>query len=79
MICFILVTMVTIWPMEHTQHSKIIDKLGGTVAVARLCRVSSQAVSKWRTYGIPESRFMYLQLLKPEIVKKEHVDSEEAA
>jgi hypothetical protein len=79
MICFIMVTMVTILLMEHTQHSKIIDRLGGTVAVARLCKVSSQAVSKWRTYGIPESRFMYLQLLKPEIVKEEQPDSEKAA
>lgn len=61
--------------MEHTEHSKLIDEMGGTVHVARLCNVSSQAVSKWRKDGIPEARLMYLKLLLPELFE----NSEEAA
>lgn len=33
--------------------SSIIDRLGGTVSTARLCGVSSPAVSVWRQNGIP--------------------------
>ena len=65
-----MVTMVTISIMKHKNHSKIIDEFGGTVAVARLCKVSSQAVSKWRNEGIPEARLMYLKLLKPQIFQQ---------
>lgn len=54
--------MVTMGGMRHEDHSKLIDMLGGTVEVARLCQVSSQAVSKWRNEGIPHARLMYLRL-----------------
>ena len=57
--------MVTMLSMEHTD-SVIIDKLGGTSKVAELCRVSSQAVSKWRREGIPPARRMFLELVLPE-------------
>ena len=50
-----------------TRDSKIIDEFGGTTAVAQLCEISPQAVSKWRKYGIPDSRIKYLKLLKPHI------------
>lgn len=66
-----MVTMVTMPVMKHINYSKIIDQFGGTVAVARICNVSSQAVSKWRKEGIPESRFMYLKLLKPELAQQD--------
>lgn len=46
-------------------HSQVIDRLGGPTAVARLCRISPQAVSQWRRYGIPQAREDYLRLLKP--------------
>ena len=58
--------MVTMCIMKQNNHSQIIDKIGGTVAVARICKVSSQAVSKWRSAGIPEARLMYLKVVKPE-------------
>jgi len=48
--------------MNISPHSELIDALGGTAAVARLCCVSPQAVSKWRNSGIPPARLMYLQL-----------------
>lgn len=46
--------------------SKIIDALGGTAEVARICRVKQPSVSEWRTKGIPAARRQYLELLKPE-------------
>jgi hypothetical protein len=65
MVCIYTVTMVTIRSMEHDNHSKIIDALGGTTKVARLCGVESQAVSKWRREGIPQARLLFLQAMNP--------------
>lgn len=53
--------------MKLKNHSSIIDSLGGTSEVARLCGVQPQAVSQWRTDGIPSSRLMYLRLLRPDV------------
>lgn len=47
-------------------HSTIIDRIGGTNETADLCQVKPQAVSQWRTNGIPPARLMYLKLLRPE-------------
>lgn len=47
--------------------NKIIDDLGGTVAVARLCCVTKGAVSQWRINGIPQARAMYLRVVHPEV------------
>ena len=49
----------------------IINKLGGTNAVAKLCNVSAQAVSQWRTDGIPAARLMYLELARPDVFSKD--------
>lgn len=62
-----MVTMVTMRSMRHEDHSRLIDRLGGTAEVARLCQVSSQAVSKWRNDGIPPARIMYLRLAKKDV------------
>lgn len=48
-------------------HSKIIDRFGGTSAVARLCKVKSPSVSEWRKSGIPDARLQFLELLRPDI------------
>jgi hypothetical protein len=45
--------------------SKIIDRLGGTAAVARMCNVKQPSVSEWRTRGIPPARRQYLELAHP--------------
>lgn len=42
--------------MEH-----VIDRLGGTVAVARLCNVSAPSASNWRTRGIPIERCVTIE------------------
>jgi len=67
MVCFLMVTIVTMAGMKNEAHSRLIDELGGTVEVSRLCQVSSQAVSKWRNEGIPQARLMYLRLAKREV------------
>ena len=55
--------------------NKIIDALGGTVEVSRLCEVTDGAVSQWRTAGIPKPRLMYLKLLRPDVFAAVDVDS----
>ena len=40
--------------------SAIIDLLGGTAKVAKMCKVDNAAVSNWRVRGIPADRFMFL-------------------
>lgn len=47
--------------------SDIIDRLGGTTEVARLCNVKPPSVSEWRVNGIPPARRQYLELLRPEV------------
>jgi len=49
-------------------YSNVIDRLGGTNEVARMCNVTPQAVSQWRVDGIPDARLMYLKLLHPDIL-----------
>ncbi len=45
------------------EASSLIDNLGGTSAVARLCMVKPPSVAEWRHSGIPRARLMYLQAL----------------
>lgn len=55
-------------PMENNlTPDQIIDALGGTSEIARLCQVSDPAVSQWRKSGIPRARLMFLRLAKPEV------------
>ena len=41
-------------------ESAIIDLMGGTNKVARLCKVASSNVSIWRKDGIPRQHLMFL-------------------
>lgn len=52
--------------MDHDHSSELIDQLGGTRQVARICEVTSQAVSKWRRDGIPRARLLYLRAVRPD-------------
>lgn len=47
--------------------SEIIDALGGTAEVARLCNVRPPSVSEWKVKGIPHARRMYLEVLRPDV------------
>lgn len=69
--------MLTMQAMEHIDSSKIIDALGGNVAVAAMFEISSQAISKWRQQGIPKPRLMYLKIAHPEVFNQ--VKTEEVA
>jgi hypothetical protein len=50
---------------------ELIDKLGGTLSVSRLCCISTAAVSQWRHNGIPKARMMFFRLYRPDLFKKE--------
>ncbi|WP_316150467.1 hypothetical protein [Cupriavidus sp. BIC8F] len=45
----------------------IIDKLGGTSAVAQIFGIKPGSVSEWRHTGIPPARLMYIKLAYPEL------------
>lgn len=56
--------------------NEIIDRLGGTAEVARLCQVKPPSVSQWREAGIPSARLMFLKLARPDVF--ESVDGQDA-
>ncbi|WP_369913916.1 Rha family transcriptional regulator [Xanthomonas sp. NCPPB 3005] len=59
--------------------NQIIDALGGTFAVARLCKVKPPSVSEWRRSGIPDARLQFLQLARPDVFETATPDHQEAA
>jgi len=59
-------------------YSQIIDRLGGTTAVARLCEIRPASVSEWRTKGIPKARLMYLRVIRPDVFKALERENEKA-
>lgn len=46
---------------------QIIDALGGTNEVARLCEIQPPSVSDWRHLGVPKARLMFLRLARPDV------------
>jgi hypothetical protein len=50
--------------------NRIIDELGGTGAVAKLCDVSEPAVSQWRANGIPPLRLKLLRYQRPKVFRR---------
>jgi len=57
--------------MDKPTDSEIIDLLGGTAAVARICKIKSPFVSDWRKDGIPSARRQFLELLRPDVFGQE--------
>ena len=53
----------------------IIDALGGTAEVAKLCKVKPPSVSEWRRNGIPSYRIDFLKLAKPDVFARLDVES----
>jgi hypothetical protein len=47
--------------------NKIIDDLGGTSALAKLCEVTPGAVSQWRNDGIPKHQMKFLRVVRPDV------------
>ncbi|PII18994.1 hypothetical protein CR919_15000 [Stenotrophomonas sp. LMG 10879] len=62
--------------MENLTASEIIDRLGGTAEVARICHIKPPSVSELRSSGIPPARRQFLELLSPEafVTSSEAVD-----
>lgn len=56
--------------------SEIIDRLGGTAEVARLCEVEQPSVSEWKKRGIPRARLMFLKLARPDVFEQSSDDAE---
>ena len=65
-------------PSPHPD-SVLIDKLGGTAEVARLCQIKAPSVSEWRVRGIPQARRLYLALLRPDLFEGESGDESSAS
>lgn len=63
--------------MDDLTDSQIIDRLGGTAAVARMCNVKQPSVSEWRTKGIPPARRQYLELLHPAAFQAEAANEDD--
>lgn len=51
--------------MDH-----VIDRLGGTVALARMCGVSPPSASNWRKRGIPIERCVAIERANPAGVRR---------
>lgn len=56
---------------RQMDQNKLIDALGGTNEVARICQIKPGSVSGWRTNGIPRARLMFLKLLRPDLFPEE--------
>jgi hypothetical protein len=57
----------------------VIDRLGGTNAVAALCECKAPSVSQWRTDGIPRYRLQFLRLARPDVFEGMEEVKEQAA
>ena len=53
--------------MNKKLSKKIIEKMGGPVAVARFFGITKGAVSQWKTNGIPDARERHLKDIKPDL------------
>lgn len=50
---------------------EVIDGLGGTSAVAKLCGLTNSAVSQWRNNGIPRAWKMVLRSAVAQCVEEQ--------
>lgn len=57
----------------------VIDRLGGTSATARFCKIQPGSVSEWRVNGIPKARLMYLELARPDVFEPAEENEEGCA
>lgn len=71
-------SLVALWSsMLDMTPTEIIDALGGTTHVAKLCEVTEGAVSQWRRNGIPNARLMYLRLARPDVFRPSKIARKE--
>lgn len=65
--------------LKATEARRVIELLGGTTKVARLCRVKPPSVTDWKKTGLPSARRQYLELLRPDVFGPAPVNHSEAA
>ena len=53
-----------------TKEAEIIEKMGGTTAVAELLGMTTQNVSRWKRHGFPKAWRRVLQHERPDLFKK---------
>jgi hypothetical protein len=51
---------------ENLEAITVIDRLGGTSEVARMCDIKPPSVSDWKKYGIPKPWRKFLLCQHPE-------------
>lgn len=56
--------------LKQQEANRIIDAMGGTVAVCTLFNITSGAVSQWREEGIPDARLFSIKLMHPDLFEK---------
>lgn len=56
-------------PLKTSDVSLVIDRLGGTTEVARICGIKPPSVSEWRTHGMPRPWRKYLREAYPDAFK----------
>lgn len=62
---------LTILSHDNRDHvRRVITGLGGTAECSRLCDVRTQAVTYWRSAGMPIARWHYLRLLRPDVFER---------
>lgn len=54
---------------QDAYANAVIDRLGGTSAVARIFDIRPSSVHQWRIDGLPKARLQYLKVAFPKILK----------
>lgn len=57
--------------IKKIEANRIIDGMGGTVAVSNMFGITSGAVSQWRECGIPDARLFSIKILRPDLFKEQ--------
>lgn len=52
---------------------RVIDQLGGPVAIARLCGVSAPSATNWRKTGVPIKRCVAIEKANQKGIKRWHL------
>lgn len=51
--------------------NRLIDELGGTTVVARMCDIQPPSVSEWRIKGVPKPWLKFIRCSRPDLFKDE--------
>ena len=52
-----------------TKEADIVEKMGGTTAVAKMYGMTTQNVSRWKRHGFPKSWLRVIKLERPDLFK----------